>query len=39
MRAEVQGAEDIQRDFTVETEAIETYGRDFIAIFVDSVNL
>jgi len=39
MRAEIQGTEDIQRDFTVETEAIEAYGRNFIAVFVESVNL
>jgi hypothetical protein len=39
VRAEVQGTEDVQRNFTVETEAIEAYGRNFMAIFVESMNL
>jgi hypothetical protein len=39
VRAEVQGAEDIDRHFAVETKAVEAHGRDFVAIFVESANL
>ena len=39
MRAEVQGTEDIDGDFAVETKAVEAHGGDFVAIFVESANL
>ena len=36
---QVQRTEDIEGDFAVEAEPLETNGRDFIARFVEGVNL
>ena len=36
---QIKGAKNIQADFAVETEPLETNGRDFIARFVEGVNL
>ena len=39
MGTQIKGAKNIQADFAVETEPLETNGRDFIARFVEGVNL
>lgn len=39
MRTKVEGTKDIDGDFTVETETLETNGSDFLPVLVHSMDL
>jgi hypothetical protein len=39
VRAKVQGAEDVDRDLAVESEALETDGLDFLTVLIERGSL